>query len=368
MVLRSSRLLQDHLTRDLDALCNRILQKFDTTKQKEEQERLQQQQAEQARIAKEKAEAFACRRCPAKFPSNTKLHQHVQDHHQKKPAKPASEIAMPSSNESTKSTPSESAVTTPPATPPSINPYKLCNTKETNILGRNSLTPSHCTEAFASPSPYTKTSTKYRGDRTNNVPAYSAAYPPGPVPKHQHQKPYLTIDDLFEMFAEKRTISGPLHTRKTKSFPKVSHQSKITSYFRPTTNQGPSISQGSKTPNPRSFQQHTPAESNRTKSRPPAQNVSEKSAVLPCKSSTFSRLPSSEISSISPYKSANISRCKSTICPPPSSTPRAPSGISASPHACRICSGTFGSNNGLHRHLRAIHFDQATRRHRRWII
>lgn len=44
-------------------------------------------EAEEARIEKERAEeAFACRRCPAKFSSNTKLHQYVQDHHQKKPA------------------------------------------------------------------------------------------------------------------------------------------------------------------------------------------------------------------------------------------------------------------------------------------
>ena len=34
------------------------------------------------------AEAFACRRCPAKFVSNTKLHNHIRDRHAKKP-KPA---------------------------------------------------------------------------------------------------------------------------------------------------------------------------------------------------------------------------------------------------------------------------------------
>ncbi|KAG7001534.1 hypothetical protein G7Y79_00031g066490 [Physcia stellaris] len=113
--------------------------------------------------------------------------------------------------------------------------------------------------------------------------------PQKPVPIHQHQKPYLTIQDLFEMFAEKRTESGLQHTKKTESSPKVSRQSKITSYFRPTTNQSITISQGSKTPNPRSFQQHTPAESNRAKSIPPTK-WSEKSAILPYKSPTFSRL------------------------------------------------------------------------------
>ena len=39
---------------------------------------------EEARIAKEKAEAFACRRCPAKFSSNIKLHEHVRTKHAKK--------------------------------------------------------------------------------------------------------------------------------------------------------------------------------------------------------------------------------------------------------------------------------------------
>ncbi|KAG7009726.1 hypothetical protein G7Y79_00002g008410 [Physcia stellaris] len=178
--------------------------------------------------------------------------------------------------------------------------------------------------------------------------------PQEPVPKHQHQISYLTIDDLFEMFAEKRTKSDLLHTKKTKSSP-VSHQSKITSYFRPAANQSKSISQGSKTPNPRSLNQHTPAESSRTKSTP--SKWSEKSAILPYKLPTFSHLPSSKISSILPYKLPVISgRLRRAL------TPRAPFGISASYHACRICSGTFGSNNGLHRHLRAIHFVQAPRR------
>ena len=58
-----------------------------------------QQQVDAARIAKEKAariakekaarliaEAFACRRCPAKFASNIKLHDHVRTKHTKKSA------------------------------------------------------------------------------------------------------------------------------------------------------------------------------------------------------------------------------------------------------------------------------------------
>ncbi|KAG7007913.1 hypothetical protein G7Y79_00008g025510 [Physcia stellaris] len=194
--------------------------------------------------------------------------------------------------------------------------------------------------------------------------------PPTPPqkPTAKHQKPYLTIEDLFEMFAEKSMKLGLLDTKKTESSPKVSYQAKITSYFRSAANQSTSISQGSKTPNPKSFRQLMPAEMIRTKSLTPVTTMPEKSAILPCKSSTFSRLPSSEISSVSPYKSPRISRCKSSICPPPLSTSRASFGISASCHACRICNVAFGFHNRLHRHLRAIHFDQATRRHRRWII
>ena len=54
---------------------------------------LQQQQAEAVRMAKKKATAFKCRRCPEAFASNTKLHDHVRTKHTKKstpPTPPAS--------------------------------------------------------------------------------------------------------------------------------------------------------------------------------------------------------------------------------------------------------------------------------------
>ena len=74
----------------------------------EEQGFFEEQQAEEARIAKERAEAFACRPCSASFPSDIKFHNHVQDHHQKKPA----ELA--------KATQSEPVETTPNAVPAPI--------------------------------------------------------------------------------------------------------------------------------------------------------------------------------------------------------------------------------------------------------
>ncbi|KAG6989857.1 hypothetical protein G7Y79_00062g093350 [Physcia stellaris] len=348
---------------------------------------------EDTRIAKEQEEArltaFACRRCPAKFPSNTKLHQHIQDHHQK-PTKPECETE--------KSTPSEPAMLTTPLSTPKAEPATMPTppatpppTSESALL----LTPpiTHQESTFDHSLPITPPATpiatprkqiswaeiasrpviapkpsrlpiatpKIAPRKTENAPVVCPPTPPPtppqkPASKHQHQeqKPYLTIEDLFEMFAEKRTKSGLSHTRKTESPPKISRQSKITSYFRPAANQSTSISQGSKTPNPRSFQQHTPAESNRAKYIP--SKWSEKSAIIPYKTSTFSRLSTSEISSILPYKLPVISDRLDR-----SSIPRAPFGIFASCHSCRICSGTFGSNNGLHRHLRAIHFSHAPR-------
>ncbi|KAG6990972.1 hypothetical protein G7Y79_00059g091570 [Physcia stellaris] len=166
--------------------------------------------------------------------------------------------------------------------------------------------------------------------------------PPTPhqKPTRKHPKPYLTIDDLFEMFAEKRTKLGLLHTKKSKSPPKLSNQTGITSYFRPAANQSKPISQGSKTPNPRSFQQHTPAEPTRTKSIPPTPSKwSEKSAILPYKTPTFSRPHTSEISSISPYKMPGIS-CLQSMAAPCNSSAHLPSSPAFS-HVCRICSGTF---------------------------
>ena len=353
---------------------------------------------EDTRIAKEQEEArltaFACRRCPAKFPSNTKLHQHIQDHHQK-PTKPECETE--------KSTPSEPAMlTTPPSTPkaePATMPTPSATpppTSEPALLLTPPITRQESTSDTSLPltPPATPIATPRKplswaeiasrpviAPKPSRLPVptpkiipkaletASITCPPTPPPtpprnstsKQQHQKPYLTIEDLYEMFDGKPRRMNLQHTnhqaKKRPSSPSVSssYQAKITAYFRPAANQSEPISQGSKTPNPRSFQQHTPAESNRAKSNSPSKWF-EKSTVLPYKTSTFSHLPSSEISSILPYKLPVISGRLHR-----SPTLRAPFGISASCHSCRICSGTFGSNNGLHRHLRAIHFGHAPR-------
>ena len=297
---------------------------------KERAELLQQQQAEEARIAKERAEAFACRRCSARFPSNTKLHNHVQDHHQKKPQ---SEIAIPTPPSTSKAVVAErtaiasTAVLTPPATPtpkPSLSATSKKPISWAEIASRPVIAP----KPSRLPIPTPKSVPKARETPSDTCP------PTPQTPNPKHQKPYLTIDDLFEMFAEKPAKSGRLRTKKGSSSPKLSYQAKITSYFRPAANQSKPISQGSKTPNPRSLQQHTPAESNRVKSLP-SKTISEKPVILPYKLAVISGLK------------PRTKPAKSSTFTPPSSTPRASLNISGSCHACRICSGTFRSNNGL---------------------
>ena len=53
-------------------------------KQQIEQIRIIKHQVEKIRIIKKIVETFSCRRCSAKFVNNTKLHQHIRDHHVKK--------------------------------------------------------------------------------------------------------------------------------------------------------------------------------------------------------------------------------------------------------------------------------------------
>ena len=325
----------------------------------------------------------ACRRCPAKFPSNTKLHIHVQDHHQKKAEKPTSEAATPTPSEAAMHTPSETAMPTPFATPPPSEPALVLTPP--NTPSKSSFKPSHpmtppptpplaeiatpatpiatpkkaiswaeiASRSVIAPKPSrlpipTPKSVPKRTETAPNTCPPTPAATPLPKPTLKHQKPYLTIHDLFEMFAEKPKIKGLVRTKKRASSPKFSYQARITSYFKPAANRDLSINQASETPNSMSFQQHTPAESTRIKSLPIfTKPASEKTAISPYKMpSIFDRLlfvPSSRNDSLS------------------SPIFRAPFDISDFSHVCHICSDIFESNNGLHRHLRDIHFDQVFR-------
>ena len=91
---------------------------------------------------------------------------------------------------------------------------KARNITKADILNQNSLTSNHCTKAFASPISYAKASTEYCGDCINDLPIYFANA------RTENQKLYLTIQDLFVMFAEKSKTRGLLHTKLIESSPK----------------------------------------------------------------------------------------------------------------------------------------------------
>ncbi|KAG7006822.1 hypothetical protein G7Y79_00013g035940 [Physcia stellaris] len=87
-------------------------------------------------------------------------------------------------------------------------------------------------------------------------------------------------------------INTPTYTlvERFDARPPAPYQSRITAYFLPATNQKAPISQDLKNPNPKSFQQHTPAKPIR-----PASALPEKSAFSPYKkpSISYTSLPPS---------------------------------------------------------------------------
>ena len=373
-----------------------------------------QQKIEQTRL-----KVFACRRCSAKFSSNIKLHIHVQNHHQKKIEKSvANEFAMIASfsfitsNEfvevtsiaifasistflftskamitmftfsatSSSSSESKSLLTLSVSHSESISKFSLLDisfvtskqsftepiaTSKKSLFWVEMISRSIMTSKFSRFSIFTSKSISTCTKIASII--CSSTFFQKSVSKHQHQKFYLIIDDLFEMFVEKRTKSNLIHIKKIEFFSKISHQFKITFYFKFAINQSESITQNSKTSNQRSFQQHTLAKSNRVKFNS-FNKWFEKSIILSYKTSIVSRLQISEISNISSYKMSSISRfqsmiafCKFSILLSISFIIRISFDIFVSCHSCRICSDIFESNNDLHRHLRAIHFDHAFR-------
>ncbi|KAG6995713.1 hypothetical protein G7Y79_00042g078180 [Physcia stellaris] len=151
-------------------------------------------------------------------------------------------------------------------------------------------------------------------------------------------KPHLTIDDLVRMFRGKpRPFGLPQHQKRRHSprSPGTPYQSRITAYFLPASNQKAPISQGLKSPNPKSFQQHTPAEPIR-----PASALLEKSAFSPYKMAGIS------YTSLQPRSS---SRSSFAWPWPPTSPPTSPPSFRSPPpdHVCCTCFGRSSFSNGL---------------------
>ena len=240
-----------------------------------EKEREKERIAEEQRIAKEKAEAFACRRCPEKYPSNTKLHEHVRTKHCKKPKEPspppmaenptppaapaappasvspitpiasASPIAIPSAPATSPITP-PAAATTPPATP-IATPKKPLSWAE--IASKPVSTPK--------PSRLPRLTTKYGLPTPPPSPHLQPILQPqestNSITKHPsitrsttHSKtPYLTVEDLYTMFHGKpRPSSLPARQIRLPSAPPSGQmrlrQMRITTYFQPTSERPPS--------------------------------------------------------------------------------------------------------------------------------
>ena len=136
----------------------------------------------------------------------------------------------------------------------------------------------------------------------------SSTFSRNSISKHQKQKFYFTIHDLFRMFAEKFKRTNFLHIRyfikKNKSFSKLFNQIKIIAYYKFAINQNKSIIQNSKNSNSKSFRQRMFAKTIRIIFN----KWFEKSINLSYKSSIFFRFYTSEISIVSSYKMSIISR------------------------------------------------------------
>ncbi|KAG6990971.1 hypothetical protein G7Y79_00060g092750 [Physcia stellaris] len=425
--------LQDYLTQELGILCEALYQKFDSKE-------LQQQTKPANDIVRlstpprsETVEHHTSKAMPAMAAMPTPPSTPKQS-----PAAstetPKAVTAMPTPPSTPKQSPAAptetpnavAAMPTPPATPPPSEPALVLTppitssktAPKTSLPDTPPATPRKqiswaeiasrpvvAPKPSRLPIPTPRIIPKALETAAANCPPTLPPTPPQtPISKHQEPKPYLTIDDLFKMFDGKHKRMDLLHSnhqaKKTESSPKVSNQTRITSYFKPAANQNASISQGSKTPKPRSFRQLMPAESIRTKSLPTeslprTEIMPEKSAVSPYKMAPISagipftpapyhykghalnggpnfcsqwiRTHEVNQSEAAHYQECGDSKTGTYICralrwPPSSNTPLMALIKKTNPHTCRRCFRAFRSNNELHEHLRCTHLEHRRRR------
>lgn len=169
-------------------------------------EEARKEHAQQAE-AKALAEAFACRRCPAKFPSNTKLHEHIRNHHTKKPSAAAPIPPV---------TPSVTPVTSPKLSWAAIA-FIPATLKPSRLPIPISKAPAGPT--LASCAPPTPPQTPLLQQRP-------VLQPPA--------KAHLTIHDLFAMFDGKPPRKS-MNTIQISPPSPSSRQTRITAYFKPAT-------------------------------------------------------------------------------------------------------------------------------------
>ena len=303
-----------------------------------------------------------CKHCEGAFDSKNKLHEHVRQHHAKEVVKVASgrsfnregdksspTISPTPTTTSTTSSPIIPKTTTKfsvsrPVTPPELpgnaplTPPPTPPEASTTMLRKPVTTPKRSRLPFPTPKIIPK-----RVETASPTPPAT----PTPMLRKSASKPYLTIDDLVRMFRGKPRPFGLAQHQKRRPSPQSSgarpYQSRITAYFLPAANQKAPISQGLKSPKPKSFQQRTPAETIR-----PA--LPEKSALSPYKkpdiSYTLLRSRSSSRSSFawpltsSPYFWPPLTSPPLLGSPPPDL------------HVCCTCFGRSSFRHGLFNYSR----------------
>ncbi|KAG7006660.1 hypothetical protein G7Y79_00013g034320 [Physcia stellaris] len=226
-------------------------------------------QKKKARLTKKRAEEYTCRRCKhsAKFDSNTKLHEHIRSRHAKKPKQPAQQSVESVVSPPTPPASSSESITSSPPSSPKLLPLSIPTPEvvreRSESVSPTPSVPSPDSSSVATPrKPISWAEIASRpvvAPKPSRLPIAtpksvckplenaSIACPPTPPrtpsPKHQGiQKPYLTVDDLFRMFAGKPSPFG-LQRHQMRSFSprgpgKCSPaskcgpiQSRITSYF-----------------------------------------------------------------------------------------------------------------------------------------
>ncbi|CAF9942722.1 MAG: hypothetical protein HETSPECPRED_007637, partial [Heterodermia speciosa] len=196
----------------------------------EKARQLEQQQAEEARRAKEKAEAFACRRCPEKYPSNTKLHEHVRTKHAKKPKEPtppAPPASPPISMTTAVAPPTPVAIPSPPTTPKKpVSWAEIASRPKPTTPSRLPRPTITITHGLPTP-PHSPILQPFKlANSITNQPTITRV-----------KTPYLTVEDLYTMFHEKpRPASlSAIQTRLPSAHASGQHmrlhQMRITSYF-----------------------------------------------------------------------------------------------------------------------------------------
>ena len=246
----------------------------------EEKRIAEQQQAEEARIAKEKAEAFVCRRCHEKYPSNTKLHDHVREKHTK-PEKPTPQApttpptpptplispspapSAPVSPVSSVSPPHTSSSPPPPTSiEPAASPASVITSKESSpaispttprkpiLWAEIASRPKQPISRSRLPRP-TITITHGLSTSSSTPPSFPQLAPillPSELVNSStsepsnFETPYFIVEDLYVMFHEKSRPASLAAIQKRLSIAHAFgphmrlHQMRITSYFKSVSN------------------------------------------------------------------------------------------------------------------------------------